>query len=246
MNNLLRNRGLAAVVGSLTLVLGAGNAAAQTTPMVNTNYSINAGSVDTSAAPLGTRAATTPVVNAVQTIASATSIFSNAVAGVFGTQQTPQQAEIAKIAREGRWLSNAGWPLYALVDRYSAGAPLDEQATCLATAVYFEARGESVEGQLAVADVVMNRAASGQYPSTWCDVVKQPWQFSFVQHGQFPAITDADAWAKAQGVARVAMAKVVRSVPDDVLWYHANYVSPSWGGRLTYVEKIGAHLFYKA
>ena len=247
MKNFLRNRGLAAVVGSLTLVLGAGNAAAQTTQLVNTNYSINAGSVDAAAQPLGQTLTTAPVVSAVQrTITSTSNMFSNAVGAVFGNQQTPQQAEIAKIAREGRWLSSAGWPLYALVDRFSAGAPLDEQATCLATAVYFEARGESPEGQLAVADVVMNRAASGKYPSSWCDVVKQPWQFSFVQHGQFPQITDSESWAKAQGVARIAMANVMRTVPDDVLWYHANYVAPSWGSRLTYVEKIGAHMFYKA
>jgi spore germination cell wall hydrolase CwlJ-like protein len=92
----------------------------------------------------------------------------------------------------------------------------------------------------------MNRAASGKYPTSWCEVVKQPWQFSFVQHGQFPQIRDAESWAKAQGVARLAMANVIRSVPTDVLWYHANYVSPSWGSRLTQVEKIGVHIFYRA
>jgi hypothetical protein len=222
LSKLLRNRGIAAVVGSFTLFLGAGNAAAQSTQLVNTNYTINAASVDTSARPLGTQAAA-PVVQAVQqTIASTSTMFSNAVGAVFGTQGTPQQAEIARIAREARWLHSAGWPLYALVDRYSAGVQLDEQANCLATAVYFEARGESLEGQLAVADVVMNRAASGKYPTSWCEVVKQPWQFSFVQHGQFPAIRDAASWARAQGVARLAMANVIRSVPTDVLWYHAN------------------------
>ena len=92
----------------------------------------------------------------------------------------------------------------------------------------------------------MNRAASGKYPTSWCNVVKQPWQFSFVRNGQFPTITDSDAWAKAQGVARIAMADVAREIPADVLWYHANYVSPSWGSRLTEVSQIGAHIFYKA
>ena len=247
MNKLLRNRGIAAVVGSLTLFLGAGNAAAQSTQLVNGNYALNAGSVDTSAKPLGA-VGSAPVVRAVQqTIASTSTLFSNAVGSVFGTQQSAQQADIARVAREGRWLYSAGWPLYALVNRYSTGAPLDEQANCLATAVYFEARGESLEGQLAVADVVMNRAASGKYPTTWCEVVKQPWQFSFVQHGRFPMVrTDSDAWAKAQGIARLAMADVMRTVPTDVLWYHADYVAPSWGSRLTEVEKIGAHIFYRA
>jgi spore germination cell wall hydrolase CwlJ-like protein len=134
-----------------------------------------------------------------------------------------------------------------LVDRYSAGAPLDEQGNCLATAVYFESRGESVEGQLAVARVVMNRASSGRYRPDWCGVVKQPAQFSFVRHGQFPWIDSSSAaWARAQGVARLAMANVIPSVGSDVLWYHADYVAPSWGHRLNIVEKIGAHIFYRA
>ena len=151
------------------------------------------------------------------------------------------------VAAEAAWLYRAGWPVYALADRYSAGTPLDEEANCLATAVYFEARGETVDGQLAVARVVMNRAASGKYPTTWCGVVKQPAQFSFVRHGQFPRIDTASvAWARAQGVARLAMANVVPSVGTDVLWYHANYVSPSWGRRLNMAQRIGAHIFYRA
>ena len=245
--NKLFSRGLVAAIGTVTLTLGAGNASAQSTQLVNTGFSLQAGAVDTSATPLGNKL---PVVSAVQrTISSTTQVFSNTLGAVFGTQPLDaHKAELQKIAREGRWLANAGWPLYALVDRYSAGATLDEQANCLATAVYFEARGESLQGQLAVADVVMNRAASGQYPSNWCDVVKQPWQFSFVnpRTGQFPAITDAASWAKAQGIARIAMADVMREVPANVLWYHADYVSPSWGSRLTEVSQIGAHIFYKA
>ena len=248
MNKILRNRGVAAVVGTFALAFCSGSASAQSTALINSSYSINAGSVDAAAKPLGTTAAAKPpVVSAVQRVVSSTTdMFSNAVGAVFGTRATNQTA-ITKIAREAAWLRNAGWPLYALVDRFSAGAPLDEQATCLATAVYFEARGESLEGQLAVAHVVMNRAASGQYPTSWCEVVKQPWQFSFVRHGQFPAINySSAAWAKAQGIARLAMANAYPSVPSDVLWYHADYVSPSWGHRLNYVEKIGAHIFYRA
>ena len=176
-----------------------------------------------------------------------------AVASSIGTVMQAQPAQsvtvklAASIATEAAWLYKGGWPLYALVDKYSVGAPLDEQANCLATAVYFEARGESVEGQLAVARVVMNRAASGKYPPDWCSVVKQPWQFSFVRNGAFPAIDTASAaWARAQGVARLAVANVVPSVDQDVLWYHATYVDPSWGHRLNMVERIGAHMFYRA
>lgn len=151
------------------------------------------------------------------------------------------------VATEAAWLYSAGWPLYALADRYAAGDPLDEEANCLATAVYFEARGETVDGQLAVARVVMNRASSGKYPTTWCEVVKQPWQFSFVRNGRFPRIdTNSAAWARAQGVARLAMSNVVPSVGTDVLWYHASYVSPAWGRRLSMAQRIGTHIFYRS
>ncbi len=153
------------------------------------------------------------------------------------------------IAREARNLYSHVWPLYALVDRYAAGAPLDEHASCMAVDVYHEARGESLEGQLAVARVIMNRAVSGKYPTDWCGVVKQPWQFSFVnpRSGYMPGVDeDSAAWRKAQGITRLAMANAVPSVPTDCLWYHANYVSPSWGRRLTRVSQIGAHIFYRA
>lgn len=137
-------------------------------------------------------------------------------------------------------------PLNQLVQANMTGVPLDDEGNCLATAIYFESRGEPLEGQLAVADVVMNRAASGRYPSDWCGVVKQPAQFSFVRHGQFPAIFDAYAWQTAQAVARTAINNLAREIPSDVMWYHADYVAPSWRRGLQEVEQIGAHIFYRA
>ena len=155
----------------------------------------------------------------------------------------------AAVAREAAWLASAGWHLGALVDRFSAGAPLDEEAHCIAVAVYHEARGESLQGQLAVARVIMNRAASGKYPTTWCGTVKQPWQFSFVnpRTGVMPGVDQSSAaWRKALGVTRLATANAVPVLSTDVLWYHADYVAPSWGRRLTRVNKIGTHIFYRA
>lgn len=138
-------------------------------------------------------------------------------------------------------------PLDGLVQAYSVGHELDEQARCLATAVYFESMGEPLQGQLAVANVVINRAKSGRYPSDWCGVVKQKAQFSFVRNGRFPRIDSASpAWARAQAIARIATKNIAQALPGDVLWYHADYVAPSWGRRLTKVEKIGAHIFYRA
>jgi hypothetical protein len=153
----------------------------------------------------------------------------------------------AAVAREAGWLQKAGWPLYALVDKFSTGAPLSDEANCIAVAVYHEARGESLEGQLAVAQVIKNRAMSGKYPSDWCGVVKQPWQFSFVRHGQFPSVdVNSEAWRKAVGITRLAVANAVPSVPKECLWYHANYVAPRWSNNLQRVEQIGAHIFYRS
>lgn len=182
-----------------------------------------------------------PVVQAVVKTATAVANPVSAPAAILNPDQV--------VAREAGVLQRAGWPLYALVDRFSAGAPMTDEANCVAVAVYHEARGESLEGQLAVAKVIMNRAASGKYPTSWCGVVKQPWQFSFVnpRSGQYPAVdVDSAAWRKALGVTRLAVANAVQSVPTDCLWYHADYVAPSWGRRLTRVEKIGAHIFYRS
>jgi N-acetylmuramoyl-L-alanine amidase len=192
--------------------------------------------------------------NAQDVAGSAVSLVQPAVVATANAvvSQTPAAPSVtvklpAAMATEAAWLFKAGWPLYALVDKYATNAALDEQTSCLATAVYFEARGETAEGQLAVARVVMNRAASGRYPPDWCGVVKQPAQFSFVRHGQFPyADTASSAWQRAEAIAQLAAANIVPSVDVDVLWYHATYVAPSWGHRLSKVEKIGAHIFYRA
>ena len=129
------------------------------------------------------------------------------------------------------------------------GKALNQQEECIAIAVYHEARGEPFDGQLAVAEVIMNRAASGRYPTDWCSVVKQPWQFSFVnpRSGHMPGVkADSASWAYAQAITRIAVGQLADALPADVLWYHADYVAPSWGRRLAKVDKIGAHIFYRA
>ena len=136
--------------------------------------------------------------------------------------------------------------LRTLVQAYAAANGPNPERECLAQAVYFEARGEPIEGQLAVAEVVLNRAASGEYPSSICDVVTQPAQFSFVRDGRFPAIDrGSDAWRKAVAVAHIAAEDLADTLSSDVLWYHAAYVAPSWGRRLSRVTQIGAHIFYR-
>jgi hypothetical protein len=231
------------LVGVSAFAIGSSaSAQANVYPKLDVSGAVKALDVDASARPLGNVAATVarPVV-------ATTRAVTNTAGAVF--QQQPAQSVTVSlapsIATEAAWLYKGGWPLYALVQKYATNAPLSEQMNCLATAVYFEARGESLEGQLAVARVVMNRAASGRYPSDWCSVVKQPAQFSFVRHGTFPrADTNCDAWRKAEAIAELAVANVVPSIGSNVLWYHASYVAPSWRHGLTEVRQIGAHIFY--
>lgn len=248
MIKLLGSRGASAVMGIFMLALGSSGARAQSLPTFNVSAAVKAIDVDGAAKLLGT-GNWSPAALARPAVASTTAALSTS-GSVFQAQpaQSVTVSLTPSIANEAAWLYRNGWPLYALVDRYEAAVQqLDGETTCLATAVYFEARGESLEGQLAVARVVMNRAASGKYPPSWCATIKQPAQFSFVRHGQFPTVdTASDAWRKAQGIARLAAANAVPSVGTDVLWYHADYVAPSWGHRLSVVEKIGVHIFYRA
>jgi N-acetylmuramoyl-L-alanine amidase len=218
----LLSRGLTAVVGSFMLTFGAGTASAQSTPKIS---------------------------DLQRTVTATQAMFSNAVGSVFGAQLDPQRADARALLVKLSGSASAGWPLYALVDRFGTGARLDDEAHCIAVAVYHEARGESLEGQLAVAQVILNRAGSGKYPPGWCDTVKQPWQFSFVnpRTGRYPAVNESSAsWHKALGITRLAIAGAYPSVTEDVLWYHATYVSPSWGRRLSRADKIGTHIFYRA
>lgn len=141
--------------------------------------------------------------------------------------------------------------------RANYAALMDEEtqkreARCLAEAVYFEARGESAEGQAAVAQTVLNRAASGLYPPTICGVVYQSrahdkgCQFSFACGGAPLRITEPDAWRRAGQIA-ADVAKGRAYVPDigSSTHFHAAYVRPRWARRLEKTDVIGHHIFYK-
>jgi N-acetylmuramoyl-L-alanine amidase len=136
-----------------------------------------------------------------------------------------------------------GESLVSLVRAHGAATADDSELRCLATAVYFESKGEPLVGQLAVAQVVMNRAQSGRFASTICGVVKQPSQFSFVRRGAFPAIASAAQWRDAVGVAQVAMKGLSKGPVGDALFFHAKHVAPGWGKRP--LASVGNHVFYR-
>ncbi|TKD51915.1 cell wall hydrolase [Sphingomonas baiyangensis] len=126
----------------------------------------------------------------------------------------------------------------------SSHAGEDRELACLATGIFFESKGEPLAGQLAVAEVILNRARSGRYPSTVCGVLTQPKQFSFVRRGRLPAVsTGHSAWRTAVAVARVARAGLWESKVSNALHFHARYVSPGWNR--TRIAALGNHIFYE-
>jgi spore germination cell wall hydrolase CwlJ-like protein len=134
---------------------------------------------------------------------------------------------------------------------------LDERARakaekCLAEAVYFEARGEPVLGQVAVAQVILNRVFSGKYPNTVCGVVYQnahrhlACQFTFACDGIRDVVREPDMWERAK--------KISAEMLDGKLWlpevgkathYHATYVHPGWVSEMKKMHKLGVHIFYR-
>lgn len=122
---------------------------------------------------------------------------------------------------------------------------------CLATAIYFEARGESVLGQQAVAQVILNRERSNRYPDSVCEVIyenaeqRDGCQFSFACDGKPDVPKEKGAWRAALRIADEMLRR-----PNPIWWlasatlYHADYVDPSWAPRVTLVSSIGRHLFY--
>ncbi len=126
------------------------------------------------------------------------------------------------------------------------------QRRCLATAIYFEARGESKKGQIAVAQVVMNRVRSSLYPDTICGVVFQGQmrstgcQFSFTCDGRSDFPKDKAKWRQANEIAKQMTQG--KSFLGDIGYsthYHANYVAPPWRRELNKVKKVGTHIFYR-
>lgn len=136
--------------------------------------------------------------------------------------------------------------LKAYVARRSVPDALSDEMQCLAGAVYFEARGEPLAGQLAVAKVVMNRAEHHRFPSSYCGVVYQRSQFSFVRGGKMPRIkTGSKAWQQAKKIAAIAHAAEWQSEAEDALYFHAKYVKPRWARSKTAKARIKTHIFYR-
>lgn len=154
-------------------------------------------------------------------------------------QPLPEQADSGAKAAQASSLRE-------LVGMVDAGDMLGEQMQCLAGAVYFESRGEPLAGQLAVANVVINRAEDRRFPASYCGVVYQRAQFSFVKNGRMPRIkTGSAAWDRAKAIAHIAHDSLWDSEVGDAVYFHATYVRPKWSYRKTRTAKIDTHIFYR-
>jgi len=158
------------------------------------------------------------------------------------TQPDPDQVEttanaIAAIKPNG--------DLSAMVAELRGPEPGSRELECLATGIYFESKSEPLAGQLAVGRVIANRAASGgRFPSTYCGVLFQRGQFSFVHGHSLPSVAHSNRqWQTAVAIAKIVDQRLEDSSVGNALFFHARYVSPGWG--LKRVASIGNHIFYR-
>lgn len=136
------------------------------------------------------------------------------------------------------------------VKRVDAGAG-GEEWRCLAQAIYFEARGQSLEGQVAVAEVVLNRVDSPSYPDTICGVVRQgqkrlhSCQFSFMCDGRPEKVHEPAAWRLAGKIANLMLSGRPRVVVGAATHFHTTSVNPGWARRLVRIKRVDDHIFYR-
>jgi spore germination cell wall hydrolase CwlJ-like protein len=135
--------------------------------------------------------------------------------------------------------------LASLVAHYRGSDPGSRELECLAVGVYFEAKSEPLSGQLAVGHVIANRANSGRrFPSSYCGVLFQRGQFSFVRGNSYPSVPRASRqWQNAVAIAKIVDQELHESSVPGALFFHAKRVSPRW--RLTRVGSVGNHVFYR-
>ncbi|MDE2434627.1 MAG: cell wall hydrolase [Sphingomonadales bacterium] len=134
--------------------------------------------------------------------------------------------------------------LAALVSAQPKLSELPRELNCLAGAIYFEAKSESLAGQLAVGRVIVARSKSGRFPDSYCGVVFQRSQFSFIHGNTMPAVSKASRqWKNAVAIAQIAHAGTWKSQAEGALFFHAAYVAPGW--RLTRLARVDNHVFYR-
>ncbi|ALG90748.1 MULTISPECIES: cell wall hydrolase [Actibacterium] len=186
-----------------------------------------------------------------------TAVAGEALARQLGIERTALgQISDRKLKQLATYTSlNAPTPGGSLYDRSwldrQPAAKGGKQWQCLSEALYFEARGESVRGQFAVAEVILNRVASPNFPDTVCGVVHQgtgrkfQCQFTYNCDGQAEVISEPAAYDRVGKVARIMMDGAPRALTGGATFYHTRAVKPRWSRVFTRTASIGVHYFYR-
>ena len=122
---------------------------------------------------------------------------------------------------------------------------------CLAEAIYFEARGETIEGQYAVGEVIINRVLSNEFPSSVCGVISEganrlnACQFSYNFDGKLETINEKKIYGRILKLSKILLEPSARFLTGGATFYHSKFVSPSWSKKFLKTNEIGNHVFYK-
>lgn len=154
------------------------------------------------------------------------------------------EAEGQGIAQSTEPQFDPGADLSTLVAQLRSSDPGSRELECLAAGIYFESKGEPLMGQLAVGEVIVNRAESRRFPGSYCDVLFQRGQFSFVRGKSWPTVAkQSRSWKTAVAVAKIVDQGLKSSNAGNALFFHARRVSPGW--KMKRVASIGNHIFYR-
>lgn len=161
-------------------------------------------------------------------------------------------AEQAAISRGSTRRSRRMRASFRSVPSVDSSPESPDALNCLTEAIYFEARGEPVEGQVAVAEVILNRVDSESYPDDVCAVVHQgtgridACQFSYTCDGIPERVESAESWDLAGRIGRAMLGGAPRRLTQDATHYHADYVHPYWAEAFSRTATLGRHIFYRA
>jgi hypothetical protein len=193
------------------------------------------------------------------TVSSSTPPVDAAIGTRLGALMGVETSSLAGLSRDRIRRLGAPYTGQGAAGRVMSAAELDRmgrargnaQWRCLTEALYFEARGETIEGQYAVAEVILNRVDNANYPGSICEVVNQgtgrryACQFTYTCDGIPEVVTDQRAWNRLGHIARIMMDGAPRDLTRGATHYHADWVSPNWARVYPRTARYGQHIFYR-
>ena len=200
-----------------------------------------------SVAPAQVGPASTPIVEAASAVspsAIAKDLLRDADNLAIPVETQPKAVDTDEQADDAAAAVDPDADLPTLVAALRGTETGSRELECLAAGIYFESKSEPLAGQLAVGQVIANRADSGRFASTYCGVLFQRGQFSFVHGRSLPSAPRASRqWQTAVAMAKIVDQDLKESAVGNALFFHARYVSPGW--HLKRVASIGNHVFYR-